>query len=139
MDDVKIEDNQIDGSLETLSEKAKGFLVTLSQTMKNESTSKTRTNESFCNPKHVLGFEEFSILEKYEVYGNGIEFKAKTGNIIKSVVSLKDEYGGKTHIAIDDGCYVLYNGDDEKGFVISSWIYPEAHAVLKELPNLPVY
>lgn len=100
---------------------------------------KSKKNESFCNPKHVLRFDEFALLEKYEVYGHGVEFKTKTGNTIKSVVSLKDEYGGKTHITIDDGCYILYNGDDEKGFVISSWIYPEAHAALKELPNLPVY
>lgn len=99
----------------------------------------SKKNESFCNPKYVLGFDEFSILGKYEVYGNCIEFKTKNGNTMKSVVSLKDEYGGKTHIAIDDGCYVLYNGNDEKGFVISSWIYPEAHTALKELPNLPVY
>lgn len=104
-----------------------------------ESENGNHANESLCMPKHILSFDEFSLLEKYEVYGHGIEFKTKTGSTIKSVVSLKDEYGGKTHIAIDDGCYILYNGDDEKGFVISSWIYPEAHAALKELPNLPVY
>lgn len=130
MEDIKIEDNHIDEYLETFTEEAKSFLLTISQNMKNE---------SFCNPKHVLRFDEYALLEKYEVYGYGVEFKTKTGNTIKSVVSLKDEYGGKTHIAIDDGCYILYNGDDEKGFVISSWIYPEAHAALKELPNLPVY
>lgn len=105
----------------------------------NDSKDSPKSNESFCNPKHVLRFDEYALLEKYEVYGYGVEFKTKTGDTIKSVVSLKDEYGGKTHIAIDDGCYILYNGDDEKGFVISSWIYPEAHAALKELPNLPVY
>mgnify|MGYP003558274637 FL=1 len=70
----------------------------------------SKKNESFCNPKHVLRFDEFALFEKYEVYGYGVEFKTKTGNTIKSVVSLKDEYGGKTHIAIDDGCYILYNG-----------------------------
>ena len=139
MDDTKIEGDHIDGYLETFSEEAKGFLSTLSQNMKNDSTSKTRTNESSYKPKHILGFDEFAILEKYEVYGHGIEFVDNNGISWKSVVSLKDDAGGTTHIVIDDGCYLMFHGSEHReNYRISSYIFPEAHAALKDLPTLPV-
>ena len=59
MDDVKIEDDHIDGYFETFSEEAKGFLSTLSKNMKNESARKARTDESFSNLNHILSFGEF--------------------------------------------------------------------------------
>ena len=59
MEDIKIEDNHIDGYLETFTEEAKNFLSTISQNMKNESKNKTKTNESFSNSSHVFTFDEF--------------------------------------------------------------------------------
>lgn len=59
MDDIKIEDNHIDGYLETFTEEAKNFLLTISQNMKNESTNKAKTNESFSNSSYVFTFDEF--------------------------------------------------------------------------------
>ena len=64
MEDIKIEDNHIDGYLETFTEEAKNFLSTISQNMKNESKNKTKTNESFSNSSHVFTFDEF--IEKYD-------------------------------------------------------------------------
>ncbi len=51
------------------------------------------------------------------------------------VATLKDEYGGVTHIVRDDGCYILINGGVDLPFRISAWIYPEAFEVLKKLPS----
>lgn len=56
------------------------------------------------------------------------------GSIAEPVASLKDEYGGESHIIIDDGCYVLVNMADDGGKIVS-WIYPEAFEVLKTLPS----
>lgn len=96
----------------------------------------SKKNESFCNPKHVLRFDEFALLEKYEEYGRGIEFTDNHGINWKSVVSLKDDAGGITHIVKDDGCYLLYHGSERRGYYRrSSYIFPEAHAALKRLPN----
>ncbi len=50
------------------------------------------------------------------------------------VATLKDEYGGVTHVVRDDGCYILINGGVDVPYKISSWIYPEAFEVLKTLP-----
>lgn len=101
-----------------------------------KSQNKTKKNESFCNPKHVLRFDEFALLEKYEEYGRGIEFTDNNGINWKSIVSLKDDAGGITHIVKDDGCYLLYHGSERRGnYHRSSYIFPEAHAALKELPD----
>ena len=105
-------------------------------TQYEKSQNKTKQNESFCNPKHVLRFDEFVLLEKYEEYGRGIEFTDNNGINWKSVVSLKDDAGGITHIVKDDGCYLLYHGSERRGnYHRSSYIFPEAHAALKELPD----
>jgi len=47
------------------------------------------------------------------------------------VATLKDEYGGVSHIIVDDHCYVLVNGNN----TVKHW-YHEAVAVLKTLPSL---
>ncbi len=61
------------------------------------------------------------------------EFETKAG-IGHPVVTLKDEYGGISHIAIDDHCYVLYNGSKDKIFKAVRHWYEEAVRVLKDLP-----
>lgn len=57
------------------------------------------------------------------------------GNEFTPVATLKDEFGGISHIAIDDHCYVLYNGAIGEQFRMSSWWYPEAAAAMKQLPS----
>jgi hypothetical protein len=61
----------------------------------------------------------------------------KSGTTIKPVATLKDEHGGISHIAFDDGCYVLYNGSEGRPFGISSHWYKEAVEALQTLspPN----
>ena len=61
------------------------------------------------------------------------EFKTKTG-IMHPVVTLKDEYGGVGHIAIDDHCYVLYNGSKDGIFKAVRHWYKEVVRVLRGLP-----
>ena len=40
----------------------------------------------------------------------------------KPVVCLEDEYGGQSVIAIDDHCFVLYNGSDDREFeAVKHW------------------
>lgn len=48
------------------------------------------------------------------------------------VATLKDEYGGVSHIIIDDHCYVLVNGTK----TVKHW-YKEAVAALQTLPADP--
>lgn len=55
-----------------------------------------------------------------------------TGSI-KPVATLKDEHGGISHIAIDDHCYVLYNGSNDRPFVAVKHWYREAVKALKGL------
>lgn len=50
------------------------------------------------------------------------------------IATLKDEYGGVTHIVEDDGCYILLNGSDDTPYKISAWIYSESFEVLRRLP-----
>ena len=49
---------------------------------------------------------------------------------VKPLITLKDEYGGISHIIMDDGCYVLINGNSDRDFGISAWWYPEAARAL---------
>lgn len=56
-----------------------------------------------------------------------------TGSI-KPVATLKDEHGGISQIAIDDHCYVLYNGSDDRPFVAVKHWFKEAVEALKLLP-----
>ena len=43
---------------------------------------------------------------------------------------------GHTVIAVDDGCYVVRNRKEDGTWGFSSWIFPEALEVLKQLPKL---
>ena len=61
------------------------------------------------------------------------------GATLKPVATLKDEFGGISHIIKDDNCYVLVNGINEGGvfFKTCHW-YPEAVSALRTLPDLEV-
>ena len=49
-----------------------------------------------------------------------------SGGTVEPLVTLKDEYGGVSHIIQDGGCYVLVNGSLERLFVMVKHWYPEA-------------
>jgi hypothetical protein len=61
------------------------------------------------------------------------EFKTQTG-IMRPVATLKDEYGGISHVAIDDHCYVLFNGSEDRSFASVKHWYREAVGALRKLP-----
>lgn len=48
------------------------------------------------------------------------------GEAVQPLVTLEDEYGGVSHIIIDDHCYVLINGSHDCLFSFTAWWYPEA-------------
>jgi len=55
------------------------------------------------------------------------------GSEVKPLVTLKDEYGGVSHIIMDDGCYVLINGNKDRRFgMVKHWYY-EAAIALRDL------
>lgn len=56
------------------------------------------------------------------------------GSEHQPVATLKDEYGGISHIIEDDHCYVLVNGSKDRGFGTVEYWYPEAVAAMKTLP-----
>lgn len=58
----------------------------------------------------------------------------RSGSIVAPVATLKDEYGGISHIIVDDHCYVLVNGSLELGFATVKHWYYEAVVAMKELP-----
>ena len=47
------------------------------------------------------------------------------------VICLEDEYGGQSVIAIDDHCFVLYNGSDIRDFKPANHWYKEAADALR--------
>ena len=56
----------------------------------------------------------------------------------KPIVVLEDYNGGQSVIAKDDGCYVLYNGSEDRDFGMVSHWYPEAaNALTWHLVNPP--
>ena len=59
----------------------------------------------------------------------------KSGSRINPVATLKDEYGGVSHIIMDDGCYVLVNGSRGGEFAKVYHWYPEAVDAMKSLPT----
>ena len=60
------------------------------------------------------------------------------GCTIKPAATLKDEFGGISHIIVDDHCYVLVNGNSDGVFnKVYHW-YPEAVEALKQLPPLSI-
>lgn len=52
---------------------------------------------------------------------------------ITPVATLKDEYGGISHIIEDDHCLVLLNGSEDRLFTKVYHWYPEAVEALKTL------
>lgn len=52
------------------------------------------------------------------------------------ILSLKEK-NGYSHVIEDDGCYVLYNGNDDTGYGPSTHWTPEEFNAMKKLPNLP--
>lgn len=69
------------------------------------------------------------------------EAVTENGSKIFPVATLKDEYGGISHIATDDHCYVLFNGSQKSEghgeiFVAVKHWYKEAVEALKLLPAL---
>ena len=59
----------------------------------------------------------------------------ENGSIATPVATLKDEYGGVSHIITDDHCYVLVNGSYDRGFrTVKHW-NPEAIDALRTLPT----
>jgi len=48
----------------------------------------------------------------------------------KALMVLADEWGGQSVIGIDDHCFVLWNGSDDRKFGMSSWWYREAAIAL---------
>lgn len=52
------------------------------------------------------------------ILSNGVNLEPK--------VTLKDEYGGISHISTDDHCFVLYNGGADRPFEPVSHWYREA-------------
>jgi len=46
--------------------------------------------------------------------------KGRTGDYVIPLATLKDEYGGVSHIIKDDGCFVLINKTVTGGFVMRS-------------------
>ena len=58
----------------------------------------------------------------------------RSGSVCIPVATLKDEYGGISHIIVDDHCYVLVNGSCERGFATVKHWYKEAVQALQGLP-----
>ena len=54
--------------------------------------------------------------------------------IVRPIVTLKDECGGKCHIIIDDACYVVCIENEEGVSKPTTHIFNEVLEVLKELP-----
>lgn len=53
----------------------------------------------------------------------------------RPLIVLEDEYGGQSVIAKDDGCFVLWNGSDNREFRMVKHWYPEAIKALVEYKN----
>ena len=62
--------------------------------------------------------------------------RLSNGAWVKPIATLKDEYGGISHIIEDDHCYVLINGSKDRIFNMVYHWYAEAVEALKMLPSL---
>jgi len=51
------------------------------------------------------------------------------------VLCLADEYGGQSVIKVDDHCFVLMNGSEDREFVSVKHWYPEASNALQNFLN----
>ena len=66
------------------------------------------------------------------------EAMLKNGTLVTPIATLKDKYGGISHIIEDDHCYVLINGAIDRPFAMVRHWYREAVGAMKTLP-LPEY
>ena len=53
------------------------------------------------------------------------------GSTVDPIATLKDEFGGVSHIIRDDHCYVLINGAEDRPFQMVAHWYSEAAEALK--------
>ena len=53
----------------------------------------------------------------------------------KALLALEDEYGGQSVIAMDDHCYVLYNGSEDRKFRPTTHWYKEAAEAFRDYLN----
>lgn len=60
------------------------------------------------------------------------------GEEVKPLVTLVDEGHGTSHIIMDDGCYVLINGQRGGGYGMSCHWFPEAAQALAGLMAAPI-
>ena len=51
----------------------------------------------------------------------------------KPVITMEDEYGGQSVVIIDDHCFVLMNGSEDKEFKMVHHWYPEVVFALTEI------
>jgi len=72
--------------------------------------------------------------KNYKVKAPGEIFKTKFGEN-KAFVTIIDNYGSKTHITFDDGCYVIYRKNENDICNIITHIDYHLFDVLKNLPN----
>lgn len=64
--------------------------------------------------------------------------RAKTGSgaEFEPVATLKDKKSGKIcHVALEEGCYVVYIPAPGLGLVPTPYLFEEVHAVLANLPT----
>ncbi len=59
----------------------------------------------------------------------------RNDSIVTPLLTLKDEYGGVSHIIEDDHCYVLINGNSNMGFGMAYHWYTEAVDAVQTLPG----
>lgn len=55
--------------------------------------------------------------------------RLSSGGIVPAVAEFNNGY---SFIVVDDGCWCVVNGNE-----FSAWVFPEATAVLKQLPDSP--
>jgi len=75
------------------------------------------------------------ILEKYKKVETDKSYTTQSGSVNKPIATLADEYGGRAQIGVDDDCFVLYLLQEDGTYKRTAWIFPEAHKVLKDLPD----
>jgi len=76
------------------------------------------------------------ILETYKRVDTDKKIILDNGVEASPVATLADEYGGRAQIIVDDNCYMLHLIQDDRTYKYTAWIFPEAHEVLKDLPDL---
>lgn len=75
------------------------------------------------------------ILETYKRVETDESYFTGSDSVSTPIATLADEWGGRAQIGIDDGCYVLYLLQEDGSYKHTAWIFPEAHEVLKDLPD----